>query len=92
MAGRCGMYPEKVQDSSSGKWYDIGFTCPGTGDLSNIPSVDWGCHSLHDAQSYPHLYLLLKYPLQGSFPFLFFIGIGIMVIVLSKILGQPQSS
>ena len=41
-------------------------------------------HGLHDAWSYPHLYLVLKDPLQGSFPFyfLFCIGAGIMVSVL----------
>ena len=41
--------------------------------------IYWGGHSLHDAQSYSHLYLQLKDPLQGSLSFSFFIGIGIMV-------------
>ena len=35
----------------------------------------------YDAQSYPHLYLVLKDPLQGSLSF-FFIGAGNMVYVL----------
>ena len=40
-----------------------------------------GGHSLHDVQSYSHLYRLLKNPLQGSLSFSFFIGVAIMVSV-----------
>ena len=86
------MYPEKVQDSSSGKWHDIGSTCPGKGDLSNIPSVDWGGHRLHDAQSYPHLYLLLKYPLQGSFFFVcFLLALVLWLLYLVKFVATDFS-
>ena len=38
-------------------------------------------HGLHDAQSYPHLFLVLKDPHQGLLSFLFiFIGTGICTL------------
>ena len=43
-------------------------------------------YGLHNARSYPHLYLLLEDPLQGSlyFFFLYLIVAGIMVLVYNS--------
>ena len=50
-------------------------------------------HGLHDARSYPHLYLVLKDPHEGSLSFLFFL-LALVSVLCNHLhsLGQPQSS